>query len=157
MKSLLALAASRPVVAWYLGYAPFLLVNTALVAIQSGWGAAGVAAFINAALAAVPVAAVWATTALLARVGGRRSWGTERAIGVAIGLLVTAALGSAVFWGFREEGPRPGSILEEPEPALWMQVLGVGALVAALNLLPLAFGVGLEAAARRLTAPRRAS
>ncbi len=157
MKRLLALAASRPVVAWYLGYAPFLLVLTGIVALQNGWRAAGIAAVVNAALMAVPVGAVWAATALLARSGRPRSWGIERALGVALGILATAVAGALVVWAFIGEGPRSALVLPgEPTPPAWVGALTAAALIVALNVVPLALGVAIEAAAR-ISAGRRAA
>lgn len=100
MKTLLELAATRPVVAWLLGYTPFLVLIAALVTYQSGWRQALVVACVNAALAGLPVGCVWGVSRLLARSGGTRAWWKERLGALAGGLGAFFVLALGATWLF---------------------------------------------------------
>lgn len=145
MNDLLDLAATRPAVAWLLGYTPFLASIGALVALQSGWRQALVVAALNGALAVVPVACVWGVSELLARRGGTRSWLADRLGAVAGGLVALYVVALTATWAV------------DVAAATGMGAGLVAALFTAANGVPLALGVGVEAAVLRFRASRRAA
>jgi hypothetical protein len=145
VNELLTLAATRPAVAWLLGYTPFLALIAALVALQSGWRQALVVAALNGALASVPVACVWAVSELLAWRRGTRSWWADRLGAVAGGLVPLFVLALAAIWAF-----------DVAAATGWGALLVAGLLTVA-NVVPLALGVGIEAAVLRFTASRPAA
>ncbi|MDP2311148.1 MAG: hypothetical protein Q8P18_34325 [Pseudomonadota bacterium] len=136
MKPLVELAASRPFVAWFLGYTPFLVLIWALVTALSGWREALAVAGVNALFAAIPVGCVWGASLLLARSGASRTWWRGRLVALALGLVLFFALALGAMLYF------------DVALATGSGTLLITTLTTLANVVPLAMGIGLEAAAR---------